>query len=155
MKEIIVNKECYVNQDNIIKSKEWLDIAVSVLAVNNENTNEFIHFCLAMDSDIQCCEHFGTGLIKNTPYNIEYVSKIKFYDTLKDIETYNFDSTTLYKLQLEIEERDIPKDNCLLAVIFGKDNEILSAGYAFNLHNGYYAHEVKILENNKIEVTYL
>ena len=155
MKEIIVNKECYVNQDNIIKSKEHLDIAVSILATDYENTNNFVHFCLAMDSEIQCCEHFGTGLIRNTPYNIEYVSKIKFYDTNEDIETYNLDSTTAYKLKLELESRDITTSDCLIVVVFGEHDEILALGYAFNYHNGYYSHEVKILENNNIEVTYL
>lgn len=155
MKEIIVNKECYINQENIIKSKDWLEAVVSVLAKDTENTNGFLHFCLAANTYQQCCEHFSMGLIRDNNNEIEYVSKIKFYDTNEDIETYNLDSTTAYKLKLELESRDITTSDCLIVVVFGEHDEILALGYAFNYHNGYYSHEVKILENNNMTVTYL
>ena len=161
-KEIQVNKECYINQENIIKSKDWLDAAISVLAKDNVNTKGFLHFCLAMDTYWQCCENFDLGLIHNTTNDIEYVSKIKIYNSYEDLKNDNINIDILNKFNEETryiltEERDYSIDDIgyYLAAVFGKDNEILALAYVYNEHNGYYAHEVVIAENDDIEVTYL
>ena len=161
-KEIQVNKECYINQENIIKSKDNLEVAVSVLAKDNVNTKGFLHFCLAMDTYCQCCENFDLGLIRNTPNNIEYVSKIKIYDSYEDLKNDNININILNKFNEETryiltEDRYYSMDyiGYYLVVVFGKDNETLLLAYVYNEHNGYYAHEVVIAENDDIEVTYL
>ena len=156
MKEIIVNKECYVNQENIIKSKDWLEAVVSVLAKDTENTNGFLHFCLAANTYQQCCEHFSMGLIRDNHNEIEYISKIKIYYAYEDLKNDNINPNILNKFKEETEHSTLEDAaGCNIVVIFGKDNETLAIAYVYNYHNGYYAHEVVINENNEIDVDYL
>ena len=155
VKEIKVNKECFLNQENIIKSKEYLKGAISILAKDNENTKGFLHFCLAADTDQQCCEDFEMGLIRKRNNTVEYVSKIKIYDTYEDVKNDNIKPTILKKLKTEIKDFLLNNAELYIVVVFGKDNETLALAYVYNYHNGYYAHEVAIVENNNIEVNYL
>ena len=155
VKEIKVNKECFLNQENIIKSKEYLKVAISILAKDNENTKGFLHFCLAADTDQQCCEDFEMGLIRKRNNTVEYVSKIKIYDTYEDVKNDNIKPTILKKLKTEIKDFLLNNAELYIVVVFGKDNETLALAYVYNYHNGYYAHEVAIVENNNIEVNYL
>lgn len=155
VKEIKVNKECFLNQENIIKSKEYLKVAISILAKDNENTKGFLHFCLAADTDQQCCEDFEMGLIRNRNNTVEYISKIKIYDTYEDVKNDNIKPTILKKLKTEIKDFLLNNAELYIVVVFGKDNETLALAYVYNYHSGYYAHEVAIVENNNIEVNYL
>lgn len=155
VKEIRVNKECFLNQENIIKSKGYLKVAISILAKDNENTKGFLHFCLAADTNQQCCEDFEMGLIRKRNNTVEYVSKIKIYDTYEDVKNDNIKSTILKKLKTEIKDFLLNNSELYIVVVFGKDNETLALAYVYNYHNGYYSHEVAIVENNNIEVNYL
>lgn len=155
VREILVNKECFLNQENIIKSKEYLKVAISILAKDNENTKGFLHFCLAANTTQQCCEDFEMGLIRNTNNEIEYISKIKIYHTLNDVKKDNVSPIILEKFKTETENFLIESAEFYIVVVFGKDNESLALAYVYNWHNGYYSHEVVIVENNKIEVNYL
>lgn len=155
VREITVNKECFLNQENIIKSKEYLKVAISILAKDNENTKGFLHFCLAADTDQQCYEDFEMGLIRNRNNTVEYISKIKIYDTYEDVKNDNIKPTILKKLKTEIKDFLLNNAELYIVVVFGKDNETLALAYVYNYHSGYYAHEVAIVENNNIEVNYL
>ena len=155
VREITVNKECYINDENIIKSKGTFDTAISVLAKDNENTKGFLHFCLGADRYQQCCEDFDMDLIRNTNNEIEYVSKIKIYHTLNDVKKDNVDPTILEKFKTRTENFLIESAEFYIVVVFGKDNESLTLAYVYNWHNGYYSHEVILVENNNMEVNYL
>ena len=155
VKEIKVNKECYINKENIIKSKGNLKMSISVLAKDNENTKGFLHFCLAADTDQQCCEDFEMGLIRKRNNTVEYVSKIKIYDTYEDVKNDNIKPTILKKFKTKIDDFILNNAEFYIVVVFGKDNETLALAYVYNYHNGYYSHEVAIVENNNIEVNYL
>lgn len=155
VREIIVNKECYINKENIIKSKGHLKMSISVLAKDNENIKGFLHFCLAADTDQQCWEDFEMGLIRNNSNEIEYVSKIKIYDTYEDVKNDNIKPTILKKFKTKINDFLLKNAEFYIVVVFGKNNETLALAYVYNYHNGYYSHEVAIVENNNIEVNYL
>ena len=132
VKEIKVNKECFLNQENIIKSKEYLKVAISILAKDNENTKGFLHFCLAADTDQQCCEDFEMGLIRNRNNTVEYISKIKIYDTYEDVKNDNIKPTILKKLKTEIKDFLLNNAELYIVVVFGKDNETLALAYFYN-----------------------
>lgn len=155
VREILVNKECFLNQENIIKSKEYLKVAISILAKDTENTKGFLHFCLAANTNQQCCEDFEMGLIRNYSDEIEYVRKIKIYDSLEDVKNDNIKPTILKKFKTEIDDFLLKNAEFYIVVVFGKYNKTLALAYVYNYHNGYYAHEVAIVENNNIEVNYL
>lgn len=155
VREIIVNKECYINKENIIKSKGNLKMSISVLAKDNENTKGFLHFCLAADTDQQCCEDFEMGLIRKRNNTVEYVSKIKIYDTYEYVKNDDIKPTILKKFKTKIDDFILNNAEFYIVVVFGKNNETLALAYVYNYHNGYYSHEVAIVENNNIEVNYL
>ena len=65
MKTIKVQKDCIIDRKNIAKVK-YREIALSVTSVDalNGNENGFINFTLAIEDYQQCCEFFGTYLMK-------------------------------------------------------------------------------------------
>ena len=141
MKTIKVQKNCIIDRKNIAKVKNR-EIALSVTSVEalNGNENGFINFTLAIEDYQECCEFFGTYLLKEKKQDLFYVDRIELDVELTDEELKNINK--------ELKE-NFSEDDIICAKVY--DNEkIIATAIAFNQHNGYYAHSVEALENGKI-----
>ena len=141
MKTIKIQKDCIVDRKNIAKVKSR-EIALSVTAVDalKGNENGFINFTLGIGNYPQCCECFGTYLLKEKNQNLFYVDKIELDVKLTDEELKNINK--------ELKE-NFSHDDIICAKVYG-DEKVIATSIAFNQYNGYYSHSVEALENGKI-----
>ena len=141
MKTIKVQKDCIIDRKNIAKVK-YREIALSVTSVDalKGNENGFINFTLAIEDYQQCCEFFGTYLLKEKKQDLFYVDRIEHNVELTNEELKNINK--------ELEENFF-HDDIICAKVY--DNEkVIATAIVFNQHNGEYVHSVEALKNGKI-----
>lgn len=133
--EINVEKEC-----QILLKKDSPKIEFSAIEVNALAEGEgFIQFQLGMDMEHNCCERFDVVLEKE--FEKVYVKSIEL-EVEEDMEKY----VDLKGIRSRREETGI------ICRIYGKNQELLTKGYVYNVHNGYYSHKVVLQENGEYDI---
>lgn len=133
--EINVEKEC-----QILLKKDSPKIEFSTIEVNALDENEgFIQFQLGMDMEHNCCERFDVVLEKE--FEKVYVGWIEL-EIEENMENY-----------IDLKEmRNRRSETGIICKIFGKDGNLLTKGYVYNVHNGYYSHKVVLQENGEYDI---
>lgn len=133
--EINVEKEC-----QILLKKDSPKIEFSAIEVNALTEGEgFVQFQLGMDMEHNCCERFDVVLEKE--FEKVYVESIEL-EVEEDMEKY----VDLKGIRSRREETGI------ICRIYGKNQELLTKGYVYNIHNGYYSHKVVLQENGEYDI---
>ena len=133
--EINVEKEC-----QILLKKDSPKIEFSAIEVNALAEGEgFIQFQLGMDMEHNCCERFDVVLEKE--FEKVYVKSIEL-EVEEDMEKY----VDLKGIRSRREKTGI------ICRIYGKNQELLTKGYVYNIHNGYYSHKVVLQENGEYDI---
>lgn len=133
--EINVEKEC-----QILLKKDGPKIEFSAIELNALDESEgFIQFQLGMDMEHNCCERFDVVLEKE--FEKVYVKSIEL-EVEEDMEKY----VDLKGIRSRREETGI------ICRIYGKNQELLTKGYVYNIHNGYYSHKVVLQENGEYDI---
>lgn len=133
--EIDVEKEC-----QILLKKDSPKIEFSAIEVNALTEGEgFIQFQLGMDMEHNCCERFDVVLEKE--FEEVYIESIEL-EIEENMEKY----VDLKGIRSRREETGI------ICRIYGKNQELLTKGYAYNVHNGYYSHKVILQENGEYDI---
>lgn len=133
--EINVEKEC-----QILLKKDSPKIEFSAIEVNALAEGEgFIQFQLGMDMEHNCCERFDVVLEKE--FEEVYIESIEL-EIEENMEKY----VDLKGIRSRREETGI------ICRIYGKNQELLTKGYAYNIHNGYYSHKVVLQENGEYDI---
>ena len=133
--EINVEKEC-----QILLKKDSPKIEFSAIEVNALTEGEgFVQFQLGMDMEHNCCEWFGIVLEKE--FEKVYVESIEL-EIEENMEKY----VDLKGIRSRREETGI------ICRIYGKNQELLTKGYVYNVHNGYYSHKVVLQENGEYDI---
>ena len=133
--EIDVEKEC-----QILLKKDSPKIEFSAIEVNALTEGEgFIQFQLGMDMEHNCCERFDVVLEKE--FEKVYVESIEL-EIEENMEKY----VDLKGIRSRREETGI------ICRIYGKNQELLTKGYVYNVHNGYYSHKVVLQENGEYDI---
>lgn len=142
---IKVRKECFINQEDFAHCmKDMRTTAINVTSKNTYDESGFINFMLAISNTQNCCEYFGTKLVwVKEPKDEYYIDHI----------TLNCDSDN-FNLTDEDNEK-LSKEDCIVCSLYDENNELICYAYVFNVHNGYYAHNVFINNNFNTEVVYL
>lgn len=133
--EINVEKEC-----QILLKKDSPKIEFSVIEVNALDESEgFVQFQLGMDMEHNCCERFDVVLEKE--FEKVYVESIEL-EVEENMENY-----------IDLKEmRNRRTETGIICKIFGKNQELLTKGYVYNVHNGYYSHKVVLQENGEYDI---
>lgn len=123
-----INKLCIINNENPTPSKEQ-DVAINITA-----TDRTYNFVLAISNIHQCCEYWEAKLdvpeyVKPSEGTGDYIA---FVNSIEVIEQ-------------EIEDYEGGK---IIARV--ETNKGIFEGYVLCEHNGYYSHEVEILEDNEL-----
>lgn len=133
--EINVEKEC-----QILLKKDSPKIEFSAIEVNALDESEgFVQFQLGMDMEHNCCERFDVVLEKE--FEKVYVESIEL-----EIEENMEKHVDLKGIRSRREETGI------ICRIYGKNQELLTKGYVYNIHNGYYSHKVVLQENGEYDI---
>lgn len=133
--EINVEKECQV-----LLKKDSPKIEFSAIEVNALDESEgFVQFQLGMDMEHNCCEWFDVVLEKE--FETVYVGWIEL-KIEENMENY----IDLKKMRSRRAETGI------ICKIFGKNGSLLTKGYVYNVHNGYYSHKVILQENGEYDI---
>ena len=133
--EIDVEKECQISL-----KKDSPKIEFSAIEVNALTEGEgFIQFQLGMDMEHNCCERFDVVLEKE--FEKVYVESIEL-EIEENMEKY----VDLKGIRSRREETGI------ICRIYGKNQELLTKGYVYNVHNGYYSHKVVLQENGEYDI---
>lgn len=133
--EINVEKEC-----QILLKKDSPKIEFSAIEVNALDESEgFVQFQLGMDMEHNCCERFDVVLEKE--FEKVYVESIEL-----EIEENMEKHVDLKGIRSRREETGI------ICRIYGKNQELLTKGYVYNIHNGYYSHKVILQENGEYDI---
>lgn len=133
--EINVEKEC-----QILLKKDSPKIEFSAIEVNALDESEgFVQFQLGMDMEHNCCERFDVVLEKE--FEKVYVESIEL-EIEENMEKY----VDLKGIRSRREETGI------ICRIYGKNQELLTKGYVYNIHNGYYSHKVVLQENGEYDI---
>lgn len=133
--EINVEKEC-----RILLKKDSPKIEFSAIEVNALDESEgFVQFQLGMDMEHNCCEWFDVVLEKE--FETVYVDWIEL-KIEENMENY----IDLKKMRSRRAETGI------ICKIFGKNGSLLTKGYVYNVHNGYYSHKVVLQENGEYDI---
>lgn len=133
--EINVEKEC-----QILLKKDSPKIEFSAIEVNALDESEgFVQFQLGMDMEHNCCERFDVVLEKE--FEKVYVKSIEL-EVEEDMEKY----VDLKGIRSRREKTGI------ICRIYGKNQELLTKGYVYNIHNGYYSHKVVLQENGEYDI---
>lgn len=133
--EINVEKEC-----QILLKKDSPKIEFSAIEVNALDESEgFVQFQLGMDMEHNCCERFDVVLKKE--FEKVYVESIEL-----EIEENMEKHVDLKGIRSRREETGI------ICRIYGKNQELLTKGYVYNIHNGYYSHKVILQENGEYDI---
>ena len=133
--EINVEKEC-----RILLKKDSPKIEFSAIEVNALDESEgFVQFQLGMDMEHNCCEWFDVVLEKE--FEKIYVGWIEL-EIEENMENY-----------IDLKEmRSRRAETGIICKIFGKDGSLLTKGYVYNIHNGYYSHKVVLQENGEYDI---
>lgn len=133
--EINVEKEC-----QILLKKDSPKIEFSAIEVNALTEGEgFVQFQLGMDMEHNCCERFDVVLEKE--FEKVYVESIEL-EVEENMENY-----------IDLKEmRNRRTETGIICKIFGKNQELLTKGYVYNVHNGYYSHKVVLQENGEYDI---
>lgn len=133
--EINVEKEC-----RILLKKDSPKIEFSAIEVNALTEGEgFVQFQLGMDMEHNCCERFDVVLEKE--FEKVYVESIEL-EVEENMENY-----------IDLKEmRNRRTETGIICKIFGKNQELLTKGYVYNVHNGYYSHKVVLQENGEYDI---
>ena len=133
--EINVEKEC-----QILLKKDSPKIEFSAIEVNALDESEgFVQFQLGMDMEHNCCEWFDVVLEKE--FEKVYVGWIEL-EIEENMENY-----------IDLKEmRSRRAETGIICKIFGKDGSLLTKGYVYNVHNGYYSHKVILQENGEYDI---
>lgn len=133
--EINVEKEC-----RILLKKDSPKIEFSAIEVNALDESEgFVQFQLGMDMEHNCCEWFDVVLEKE--FEKVYVGWIEL-EIEENMENY-----------IDLKEmRSRRAETGIICKIFGKDGSLLTKGYVYNVHNGYYSHKVILQENGEHDI---
>lgn len=143
-KIIKVCKNCHINQEDFAPCmKELRTTAVNITSVKSEIEYGFINFMLAISDEQICCENYGTNLIWVKE------QKDKYY-----IDHIILEENSNLRL-VDNDNNSLPKSDCIVCSVYGENNELICYGYVFNIHNGYYAHNVYVNENFNTQVLYL
>lgn len=133
--KINVEKEC-----QILLKKDSPKIEFSAIEVNALDESEgFVQFQLGMDMEHNCCERFDVVLEKE--FEKVYVESIEL-----EIEENMEKHVDLKGIRSRREETGI------ICKIFGKNGSLLTKGYVYNIHNGYYSHKVVLQENGEYDI---
>lgn len=133
--EINVEKEC-----QILLKKDSPKIEFSAIEINTLTEGEgFVQFQLGMDMEHNCCERFDVILEKE--FEKVYVESIEL-EVEENMENY---------IVLK-EMRNRRTETGIICKIFGKNQELLTKGYVYNVHNGYYSHKVVLQENGEYDI---
>ena len=133
--EINVEKEC-----QILLKKDSPKIEFSAIEVNALDESEgFVQFQLGMDMEHNCCEWFDVVLEKE--FEKVYIEWIEL-KIEENMENY----IDLKKMRSRRAETGI------ICKIFGKNGSLLTKGYVYNVHNGYYSHKVVLQENGEYDI---
>ena len=133
--EINVEKEC-----QILLKKDNPKTEFSAIEVNALTEDEgFVQFQLGMDMEHNCCERFDVVLEKE--FEKVYVENIEL-EIEENMEKY----VDLKGIRSRREETGI------ICRIYGKNQELLTKGYVYNIHNGYYSHKVILQENGEYDI---
>lgn len=133
--EINVEKEC-----RILLKKDSPKIEFSAIEVNALDESEgFVQFQLGMDMEHNCCEWFDVVLGKE--FEKVYVESIEL-EIEENMEKY----VDLKGIRSRREETGI------ICKIFGKNGSLLTKGYVYNVHNGYYSHKVVLQKNGEYDI---
>ena len=133
--KINVEKEC-----QILLKKDSSKTEFSAIEVNALTEGEgFIQFQLGMDMEHNCCERFDVVLEKE--FEKVYVESIEL-EVEENMEKY----VDLKGIRSRREETGI------ICRIYGKNQELLTKGYVYNIHNGYYSHKVILQENGEYDI---
>jgi hypothetical protein len=133
--EIDVEKEC-----RVLLKKDSPKMEFSAIEINALTEGEgFVQFQLGMDMEHNCCEWFDVVLEKE--FEKVYVESIEL-EIEENMEKY----VDLKGIRSRREETGI------ICRIYGKNQELLTKGYAYNIHNGYYSHKVVLQENGEYDI---
>ena len=133
--EINVEKECQILLKKDSPKTEFSAIEVNALAEGEG----FVQFQLGMDTEHNCCERFDVVLEKE--FKKIYVGWIEL-EIEENMEKY----VDLKGIRSRREETGI------ICKIFGKNGNLLTKGYVYNIHNGYYSHKVVLHENGEYDI---
>lgn len=133
--EIDVEKECQILLKKDSPKTEFSAIEVNALAEGEG----FVQFQLGMDMEHNCCEWFDVVLEKE--FEKIYVGWIEL-EVEENMEKY----VDLKGIRSRREETGI------ICKIFGKNGSLLTKGYVYNIHNGYYSHKVVLQENGEYDI---
>ena len=133
--EIDVEKEC-----RVLLKKDSPKMEFSAIEVNALTEGEgFVQFQLGMDMEHNCCERFDVVLEKE--FEKVYVESIEL-EVEENMENY-----------IDLKEmRNRRTETGIICKIFGKNQELLTKGYVYNVHNGYYSHKVVLQENGEYDI---
>lgn len=133
--EIDVEKEC-----RVLLKKDSPKMEFSAIEVNALTEGEgFVQFKLGMDMEHNCCERFDVVLEKE--FEKVYVESIEL-EVEENMENY-----------IDLKEmRNRRTETGIICKIFGKNQELLTKGYVYNVHNGYYSHKVVLQENGEYDI---
>lgn len=139
--EIDVEKEC-----QILLKKDSPKIKFSAIEVNALTEGEgFVQFQLGMDMLYNCCERFDVVLEKE--FEKVYVESIEL-----EIEN-NMEKHVDFERKRELKRmRNRREETGIICRIYGKNQELLTKGYVYNIHNGYYSHKVVLQENGEYDI---
>lgn len=133
--EIDVEKEC-----RVLLKKDSPKMEFSAIEVNALTEGEgFVQFQLGMDMEHNCCERFDVVLEKE--FEKVYVESIEL-----ELEENMEKHVDLKGIRSRREETGI------ICRIYGKNQELLTKGYVYNIHNGYYSHKVILQENGEYDI---
>ena len=133
--EIDVEKKC-----RVLLKKDSPKMEFSAIEVNALTEGEgFVQFQLGMDMEHNCCERFDVVLEKE--FEKVYVESIEL-EVEENMENY-----------IDLKEmRNRRTETGIICKIFGKNQELLTKGYVYNVHNGYYSHKVVLQENGEYDI---
>ena len=131
---------CLLNLRRVLLKKDSPKMEFSAIEVNALTEGEgFVQFQLGMDMEHNCCERFDVVLEKE--FEKVYVESIEL-EVEEDMEKY----VDLKGIRSRREETGI------ICRIYGKNQELLTKGYVYNIHNGYYSHKVVLQENGEYDI---
>ena len=145
VKTIFVRKDCKISQEDFASCMKGMrETAINVTSKDICDESGFINFMLAISNTQDCCEHFGAKLVwVKEPKDEYYIDHIKL-----NSNSNNFNLT-------DEDNEKLSKEDCIVCSLYDENNELICYAYVFNVHNGYYAHNVFINNNFNTEVTYL
>lgn len=147
-----------------------MDVVINVKILDENNQFGFQNFILGIDNRPNCCEYFGTWNTLDLDYKLKTcIGKDYDYSDYKRVKVKTIELYEEYlltavknkdlpdKLLKQIEnfypDTDVKYELMIIAKITLARNKEIYAG-VFNIHNGYYYHNVYYSEND-LKIDYL